>query len=253
MSENNMLSSNSLSMSFAEQYNDEDSQDNIVGSDDEMTLDKMKYDKIGIFTDLNDIKESDAIIKYVDNVKYYNNYKLIGKLGQGSLCKVKLVEYNNMKFALKIVNKKVLNQKKEFKKDDEGKLVKSTPLEGILKEIAILKKVNHQNLVRLYEIMHNKKKGKIYLVLEYCEHGDLMTFNEETSTFTVNKFIYENYTKNKDNKDEIEKFYYSESQIRRFVRQIIKGINYLHRIGIVHKDIKPNNILLNKNNECKII
>ena len=45
-------------------------------------------------------------------------------------------------------------------------MVITTPLDGIVKELSIIKKVNHKNLVKLYEIINNKKKGKLYLVLE---------------------------------------------------------------------------------------
>lgn len=248
MFEKRSLSTSSINLSFDEPSEDEKR----VESGDELKIDTEKYQKIGILTDLNNITESEAKIKYIDKVKYYNDYKLIKTLGEGSICKVKLVEKDNIKYALKIVNKNKLSKKKKFEQDENGKMVVTTPMEGILKEIAILKKVNHRNLVKLFEIMYNKNKGKIYLVLEYCEHGDLMTYNEEENKFTVNKYIFENNFKNNKSTDP-ENLQYSESQIRRFVRQIIKGLNYLHRIGIIHKDIKPNNILLDKNNECKII
>ena len=248
MLEKRSLSTSSINLSFIEPP-----EENKYDSGDELNLNSSKYQKIGVLTDLNDIKEYDAEIKYIDKVKYYNGYKVIKELGAGSICKVKLVEKDNVKYALKIVNKSKLLKKKKFVQDESGKMVITTPMEGILKEIAILKKINHKNLVKLYEIIHNKKKGKIYLIMEYCEHGDLMTYNEEQNKFIVNKYIFENYLKNKDNPKDISQLYYSESQIRNFVRQIIKGLNYLHRLGIVHKDIKPNNILLDKNNECKII
>ena len=224
-----------------------------VDSEDELNYKSSKYKKIAILTDLNTIAESEVKIKYIGNVKYYNDYKLISKLGEGSICKVKLVEKNNIKYALKIINKNNLLKKKKFQKDENGKMVISTPLEGILREISILKKVNQPNLVKLYEIMHKEDRSKIYLVLEYCEHGDLMTFDEQKNIFTVNKYIFEKHLKKNSCELNIEKVYYTENLIRSFIRQIIRGLNYLHRIGVIHKDLKPNNILLDKDNNCKII
>ncbi len=244
------LSSNSLNFSLGEPLEIDNEK---IGSDDEINNNSLKYEKIAFLSDLNTIVESEVNIKYIDKVKYYNDYKLIKKLGQGSICKVKLVEKKNMKFALKIVNKKILLKKKKFQLDENGNMVITTPMEGILKEISILKKVNHPNLVKLYEIMHNKDKSKLYLVLEYCEHGDLMTYDEEKNIFIVNKHIFEKHLKKNNLELDIEKSYYTENLIRSFIRQIIRGLNYLHRIGVIHKDLKPNNILLDKDNNCKII
>ena len=246
------LSSNSLFNSFSEP-DETDNNESKIESDDEMNYNSSKYKKIAVLTDLNTIVESEVNIKYIDEVKYYNDYKLIKSLGEGSICKVKLVEKNNIKYALKIINKNQLLKKKKFQRDENGKMIVTTPLEGILKEISILKKVNHPNLVKLYEIMHKPDKSKLYLVLEYCEHGDLMTFDEKKNKFIVNKYIFEKHLKKNNCKLDIDKAYYTENLIRYFIRQIIRGLNYLHRIGVIHKDLKPNNVLLDKNNHCKII
>jgi len=43
--------------------------------------------------------------------------------------------------------------------------------EFVNNEIAILKKINHQNITHLYEVIVDREKGKAYLVLEFCEKG----------------------------------------------------------------------------------
>ena len=141
MLEKRSLSTSSINLSFDEPEPEEKR----VESGEELKIDSEKYQKIGILTDLNNITESEAQIKYIDKVKYYNDYKLIKTLGAGSICKVKLVEKDNVKYALKIVNKNILSKKKKFEQDENGKMVITTPMEGILKEIAIRKKVNHRN------------------------------------------------------------------------------------------------------------
>ena len=136
------LSSNSLFNSFSEP-DETDNNESKIESDDEMNYNSSKYKKIAVLTDLNTIVESEVNIKYIDEVKYYNDYKLIKSLGEGSICKVKLVEKNNIKYALKIINKNQLLKKKKFQRDENGKMIVTTPLEGILP-------------------LSNKYKGNIY-------------------------------------------------------------------------------------------
>jgi serine/threonine protein kinase len=102
------------------------------------------------------------------------------------------VEKDGEKYAMKIIDKEFLKSQKNMEFDQNGNLVINTSLENALKEIAILKKTNHPNIIRLYEIMYCKKNKKIYLILEDCEHGDLMFYDDESNKFTVNNYIIEN-------------------------------------------------------------
>ena len=130
-----------------------------------------RYEKIGNLTDIENIKESEMIKNYDEQGnKYYNEYKYVKTLGQGAYSKVKLVTKNDEKFAMKIINKKELKKKKIFKHDNDGNMIVTNLLKDALKEIAILKKLNHPNIIKLYEILHNYEKEKIYLIMEYAEY-----------------------------------------------------------------------------------
>ena len=117
------------------------------------------------------------------------------------------------KVAIKILDKKKLN---------------SDPLnlKRVFFEISILKNIRHKNIIKLYEVMETPQK--IYLIMEYCQGGELF-----------------NYIINKKHLTEI--------QSCKFFHEIIDALEYLHVQNIVHRDIKPQNILLDTlNNELTI-
>lgn len=86
----------------------------------------------------------------------------------------------------------------------------------ILNEIDILKKLDHPNIVKIYEYFEDGKF--IYIVMELVTGGELFEKIQ-----TVHRF--------------------SEKKAAEYFRQILSGVNYLHKHNIVHRDLKPENIL----------
>ncbi|KAH7097384.1 kinase-like domain-containing protein, partial [Auriculariales sp. MPI-PUGE-AT-0066] len=93
----------------------------------------------------------------------------------------------------------------------------------IRKEIAIMRKCSHQHIVRLYEVIDDPSAKKVYLIMEYCAGGEVKW-------------------RTPDNKPKLSLF-----QIRHILRDISLGLEYLHYQGIIHRDVKPANILYTKN------
>lgn len=142
---------------------------------------------------------------------------IIGKeIGKGSYAIVKkgLNRNSNRKVAIKIYDKISLfdPQKKS----------------SVKKEIEILKICDHENIVKLYEVIDTSKF--MYLVMELISGISLLSFLKEKE----NRIIPENECKN-------------------IYVQIVKGINYCHLKNISHRDIKLENVLLVDNEKVKII
>ena len=152
--------------------------------------------------------------------KMYNSeYKIGGyliknNLGEGTFGKVKLGIYlkNGEKVAIKVINK--------------NKLIEKNDKIHLKREIDLLQKLNHINIISVYEIFENI--DNYYIVMEYCSKGELF-----------------NYIVSKRRLNEIEAAY--------FFYQLINGLEYIHSIGISHRDIKPENLLLTGNYILKII
>jgi calcium-dependent protein kinase len=94
--------------------------------------------------------------------------------------------------------------------------------ESMATEIEIMKRVRHQHVVTLYEIFESA--SCMWLILELVDGGDL------------NYFIGEHK-------------HYSEKVVSHHFRQILSGLHYLHSQGVVHRDIKLDNILIKGDHE----
>jgi cyclin-dependent kinase len=95
-----------------------------------------------------------------------------------------------------------------------------------IREISLLKELTHINIVKLHEVLHSPKK--LTLVFEYVEQ-DL-------------KKVIDSKGKNGLNIKMVKSFLY----------QILKGVDYIHKKKVLHRDLKPQNILINKENIVKI-
>ncbi len=78
-------------------------------------------------------------------------------------------------------------------------------LKDSMREIAILKKINNENIIKLHEIIHDDDAGKIYLIMECCDKGAVMNYDTFTDEFALNAHY---------KKEELNKFDYSEDEIR---------------------------------------
>ena len=145
------------------------------------------------------------------DIKDLNFIKLIGK---GTFAEVYLVKdiKNNKLLVAKKLNIKYLSDKEKF---------------YLQNEINILKMFQHPNIIKLYTVIKNP--NSTFLILEYCS-GD-----------SLYKNLYEY----------IKKFGapFPEKLVQKLMRQILLGVQTLHENGIIHRDIKLENILIKYNND----
>jgi serine/threonine protein kinase len=144
--------------------------------------------------------------------KTINEYSIIAELGRGAYGKVKLAVNNatNETCAIKIMKKSLL------KRGTGDSIVK--------REIAVMKKLRHRNIVPLMEVLDDDEADKMYLVMKYIDNGTMVHIKGDLTCNTLSADVATQY-----------------------LRQLISGLTYLHRHGVIHRDLKPDNVMLDMN------
>lgn len=141
-------------------------------------------------------------------------YKITKKLGGGGMSRVYLAEDSILKRSVAIKAIRIPSGEKE------------EAIKRFEREVHNLTQLSHDNIVNVFDVTEDDEN--FYLVMEYIEG------------LTLSEYIQKNHPLDVDT-------------ILNFINQIINGIKHAHDTKIVHRDIKPQNILVDENQTLKIL
>ncbi|KAI3931464.1 hypothetical protein MKW92_002668 [Papaver armeniacum] len=142
----------------------------------------------------------------------FGKYELGKLLGCGAFAKV--YHARNIKTGQSVAVKCISKQK----------ILKGGLMAHVKREITIMRRLHHKNIVKLYEVLATKTK--IYFVMEFIKGGELFA--------------------------KVAKGKFSEDLSRKYFQQLISAVGYCHSHGIFHRDLKPENLLLDDNGDLKV-
>jgi len=166
---------------------------------------------------------------YLSDKKSFSNEELTLDKLKPVIIKSVPFEIGHGTFSIVYLYKNI--QTNEFyavKKMSKAKILETTNSLNIAKkEISIQSKINHKNILRLYNVIEDE--NYYYMILEYCSEGALFHLIHN----------------NKNN-------FLSEEEIFNYFIQVVNAVYFLHENNLIHRDIKPENLLMNSDNILKL-
>jgi len=145
---------------------------------------------------------------------FAGRYQVIEELGKGGMGKVYKVEDNEIKENVAL---KLLNP--EVASDEKT-------IERFRNELKFARKITHKNVCRMYHL--SKEEDSYYITMEYVSGEDLKSLIKRIGQFTAGKAVS-------------------------IAKQVGKGLSEAHGLGVVHRDLKPQNIMIDKEGNVRIM
>ncbi|MBA0768630.1 hypothetical protein Gotri_017420 [Gossypium trilobum] len=139
---------------------------------------------------------------------------LIDVIGQGT--------YSNVYKARDLLTGKIVALKKVRFDNLDPQSVKF-----MAREILVLRKLNHPNVIKLEGLVTSRMSSSLYLVFDYMEH--------DLAGLTASPGVK-----------------FTEPQVKCFMKQLLSGLGHCHKQGVLHRDIKCSNLLINNEGILKI-
>ncbi|KAG7363322.1 protein kinase domain containing protein [Nitzschia inconspicua] len=180
--------------------------------------------------------------KYTKGTCALSWWRPIKLLGEGSISDIHLVKrrkefypvkYKEKREVMELAKRKTLfwrHDSDDYDNDKEVMVLKSIikshigneeVLDEMRREISVMSHLRHPNIVRLYEAYERHRH--VYLIMEYCPNGNLTNKN------------------------------YNEHQCAVVTRKILSALQFMHLKGVAHRDVKLENIMVDRFGEIKLI
>ena len=161
---------------------------------------------------INNSKENSELKEF-----NFNDYKIITQLGQGTFGKIYLVQdKNNQLFSMKKI---ILSEELD--------------VQSVINEYKMCQKINHENIVKILGIYSTKLDTTTYVVYVLMEVG-LTDWEKQITSYADKKLEY------------------TENNLIQIIKQLCSVLSFLQKNNISHRDIKPQNILVFKNDIYKL-
>jgi serine/threonine protein kinase/Tfp pilus assembly protein PilF len=154
------------------------------------------------------------IDKLTRGTTFANRYEIIEELGKGGMGKVYKVLDTKIK---EMVALKLL--KPEIASDKQT-------IERFSNELKFARKIRHANVCQMYDL--NEVEGTHYITMEYVSGQDLKGLIRQTGQLAIGTVIS-------------------------IAKQVCEGLSEAHRLGVVHRDLKPQNIMIDKEGDARIM
>ncbi|KAL7576644.1 hypothetical protein ACA910_005579 [Epithemia clementina (nom. ined.)] len=163
--------------------------------------------------------------------------------------------------AVKIFRKSILKRIRTMERDSQTRQIRyKTALQQVEREIALMKKLSHPNLVQFYDALDSPDSDILYMVIEYMPLGEILTYQND-GTFRrkdpgKNNIIASSNSNNHKSQplpiQGLVNGHFDEYHAALYFVDIMHGLAYLHQHHIIHRDLKPENILLDARGIAKL-